>query len=68
VVEAELGLLKGQRLLVELEGVGVPAESGVDVGLMLMRVSGWSGPSLAFLSASVSSPSLRASACRPRAA
>ena len=35
---------------------------------MLVSVSGWSGPSLAFLRASVSSRSLRASACRPRAA
>ena len=33
-----------------------------------LSVSGWSGPSLAFRSASVSSLSLRASACRPRAA
>ena len=34
---------------------------------MLPSVSGWSGPSLAFFRASVSSWSLRASACRPRA-
>src|SRR5260370_23389 len=33
---------------------------------MLWSVSGWSGPSLAFLSASVSSQSLRAAACPPR--
>ena len=33
---------------------------------MLVSVSGWSGPSLAFFSVRVSSWSLRASACRPR--
>jgi hypothetical protein len=32
VVGTELALPKGQYLLVELEGVGVPAENGVAVG------------------------------------
>ena len=70
VVDAELGLPQGQRLFSELEGLGVPADGGVlGARLCMLRiVSGWSGPSLAFIRASVSSVSLMASACRPRLA
>ena len=68
VVGAELGLLQRQRLLVELEGLGVPAErhSSWWPGCSWSERVGVVGAELGLLSASVSSRSLRASACRPR--
>jgi len=62
VFGAELGLPQGQRLLVEVEGVGVLAQGIVAKLYMLRSVSGCSGPSLAFFSATVCLKSLRASA------
>ena len=57
MVGAELRFLKLQRLLEERQGSACrPSGSVAQARLfMLMSVSGWSGPSLAFLSFSVSS-------------
>ena len=66
---SELGFPELQRLLVERQGqVQLPGSLVRPARLfMLASVSGWSGPSLAFLSFSVSSKSGRARSSFPAA-
>ena len=70
VLGAERDFPQRQRLFVEFEGVGVPAEGAVAdcQAVHALQRFGVVGAELGFLSASVSSRSLRASACRPRSA
>ena len=67
VVGAELRLHQRQRLLEERQGPVELAGGLVAAArlFMLVSVSGWSGPSFAFLSASVSSKSGRARSSLP---